>query len=400
MNVFKLPRRLCKEISALLGNFWWGKNKDRKGIHWKSWDCLAGAKNSGGLGFRNLEDFNVALLGKHVWRFLNDPTSLVAQVYNSKYHRNSCILDAKVGNAPSFIWRSVWAAKEVTKEGLIWQVGNGRSIKIWKHRWLPKPSSYCVKSLVSSLGIEARVSDLIIPELKVWNEKLIRDHFGVEEAELICSMPISKREGEDKRIWIHCTDGKFNVKSAYHMARDIRRREEGEVLGGGKEADRWRKLWSLNILGATKNFVWRACTNSLPSKALLLKKSVGVTDKCPICKTENETILHALWQCTAVNDVWACKGSGVLKWSAMAEDFRDLWDRLCLKLNSSLLEEVIVILRGIWHRRNKFVFENIFSGPAQVIEGAIQSLDGFREALRNNETNSKGGSPVSTIKQW
>ncbi|XP_035547304.1 uncharacterized protein LOC118348875 [Juglans regia] len=223
-------------LVAMLGNFWWGKNNDRKGIHWKSWDCLAGAKNNGGLGFRRLEDFNMALLGKHVWRFLNDPTSLVAQV--------------------------------------------------------------------SSLGIEARVSDLIIPGLKVWNEKLIRDHFGDEEAEMICSMPISKREGEDKMIWIHSNDGKFNVKSAYHMARDIRRREEGEGVGGVKEAARWRKLWNLNISGATKHFLWRACTNYLSTKALLLKKKVGKDDMCPICKSESEAILHALWQCTVVNDVF------------------------------------------------------------------------------------------------
>ncbi|KAF5450671.1 hypothetical protein F2P56_031001 [Juglans regia] len=184
------------------------------------------------------------------------------------------------------------------------------------------------------------------------------------------------------------------------MARDIRRREEGEGLGGVKEAAKWRNLWNLNISGATKHFLWRACTNSLPTNALLLKKKVGKDDMCPICKSESETILHALWQCTAVNDVWACKGSGVQKWSVMVVDFMDLWDRLCMKMNSGLLEEVAMILKGIWNRRNKYVFENVFSSPAQVYEGAIHSLDGFRNALKCKKANSSGGCPVSVIKQW
>lgn len=30
-------------------------------------------KSKGGLGFRDLYGFNLALLGKHVWNFLNNP---------------------------------------------------------------------------------------------------------------------------------------------------------------------------------------------------------------------------------------------------------------------------------------------------------------------------------------
>lgn len=37
------------------------------------------SKGSGGLGFRDLYGFNIALLGKQCWNFLNNLSSLVAR---------------------------------------------------------------------------------------------------------------------------------------------------------------------------------------------------------------------------------------------------------------------------------------------------------------------------------
>lgn len=35
------------------------------------------SKGAGGMGFRDLYGFNIALLGKHCWNFLSKPNSLV-----------------------------------------------------------------------------------------------------------------------------------------------------------------------------------------------------------------------------------------------------------------------------------------------------------------------------------
>ena len=62
MSVFRFPLGLCSELSSLAINFWRGKSGVEKKIHWVSKQQLAKAKTMGGMGFRDLHNFNKALL--------------------------------------------------------------------------------------------------------------------------------------------------------------------------------------------------------------------------------------------------------------------------------------------------------------------------------------------------
>lgn len=91
----------------------------------------------GGLGFKKLHEFNLAIVGKQAWRLGINPSSLVAELLKAKYFPNSNYLDAQVGSNPSFLWRSIWECKILIKQGAYCRVGNGSSIMIWKDVWLP-----------------------------------------------------------------------------------------------------------------------------------------------------------------------------------------------------------------------------------------------------------------------
>ena len=64
MNCFRLPKSWCDEISSLISSYWWGQQKEERKVHWVKWDTLCIPKLEGGLGFRNLHTFNIALLAK------------------------------------------------------------------------------------------------------------------------------------------------------------------------------------------------------------------------------------------------------------------------------------------------------------------------------------------------
>lgn len=64
MSYFKIPDSLCADLTRMIRNFWWGQRNDKKKMAWLSWDKFCESKSNGGMGFRQLKEFNWALLAK------------------------------------------------------------------------------------------------------------------------------------------------------------------------------------------------------------------------------------------------------------------------------------------------------------------------------------------------
>ena len=64
MSCFLLPKSLCDEIEGMMRKFWWGQREQESRIAWINWKKLCKSKLEGGMGFRNLQAFNLAMLAK------------------------------------------------------------------------------------------------------------------------------------------------------------------------------------------------------------------------------------------------------------------------------------------------------------------------------------------------
>lgn len=95
-------------------------------------------KSMGGLGFKDFELFNMAMLVRQAWRLLQQPESLSARLLKSIYFPHSSILQATLGNHPSQIWRAIIEGRDTLKLGLIKRIGNGENTNIWEDNWLPR----------------------------------------------------------------------------------------------------------------------------------------------------------------------------------------------------------------------------------------------------------------------
>ncbi|XP_042954651.1 uncharacterized mitochondrial protein AtMg00310-like [Carya illinoinensis] len=142
MGIFKLPKQLVKKLNKLVRSFWWGQKAQEQKVQWVPWSQMSKSKTLGGLGLRDFENFNCALLAKQGWRVITTPNSLGAKVLKEKYFKHSSFLFAKTGHNSSFLWQSITSARPLLKEGLIWRVGDGESMEIWNDKWFPPKTSY------------------------------------------------------------------------------------------------------------------------------------------------------------------------------------------------------------------------------------------------------------------
>lgn len=135
MNVFRLPKLICEEKNAILAKFWWNSG-EKQGMHWYSWDRLYVPKKEGDLGFRDLEKFNQALLGKQVWRILQQPQSLVARMLTTRYFSDGNIFTTVVCKKASYAWRYLLHGRDLLKQEMRFIIGKGTTVSMWTDPWL------------------------------------------------------------------------------------------------------------------------------------------------------------------------------------------------------------------------------------------------------------------------
>jgi hypothetical protein len=381
MSCFKLPDSLCNELNSMASNFWWGHKATGRNVHWMKWEKLCVSKETGGLGFRDLKTFNLALLAKQGWRILQQPQSLVARVFKAKYFATSNFMDATLGNRPSYAWRSIFMAREVLHLGLRWHIGDGKSVDIWRDPWLPTKGSFMVRSDPQGSHPVESVSDLILADSQRWNVELIKEVFSEWEANVIVSIPLPPRQRVDHLFWDDTKNGLFSVKSAYYL--HLRHRaavwtSESSVVGRDKKF--WKFLWALSIPPKVKSFLWRACVGILPTNTLMCRRHLRGDGNCPSCNHDCESVEHVLWSCPVANDVWAESKLKVLKWGRFDHSFCDLLNTARSRLGVEDLQLFCCVIYFIWLQRNHMVYDESCSNPIEVMQQAAKLATDYRES--------------------
>lgn len=173
-------------------------------------------KHMGGLGFRDIELFNLALLARQARRIVQDPSSLSAPIIKAVYFPNQRFLEAELGQSPSRIWRSIIDGRDVLERGLIKRIGTGEGTNIWNTNWLPR------NGLLRPVECVLRdppqnVCELIDQVSVAWDTKKVKAAFLPMDVEAILNIPICTRRQDDFWAWHYDKNGLFSVRSAYRM---------------------------------------------------------------------------------------------------------------------------------------------------------------------------------------
>ena len=126
MNLLTIPAKICNMIQRQMNKFWWGNGGHSKGVKWMAWGRMCEAKENGGLGYKDLRQFNLAMLAKQGWRLVNGENSFVTSIMKARYFPRTYFLNAKLGNNPSYMWRSILSAQDIVKQGCRRKIGDGK----------------------------------------------------------------------------------------------------------------------------------------------------------------------------------------------------------------------------------------------------------------------------------
>ena len=199
MGVFKIPFSVCDDLTKLVRNFYWGATDGKRKTHWRAWEKLQKPKKQGGLGFHDFRVFNQALLARQAWRLLNNPESLCARVLKAKYYPNGSLEDTVFTGNSSSTWQGIAYGLELLKKGLIWRVGNGQSIRIWRDSWIPRASSY--KPVSAKRRCRLRFVSQLIDHDGTWKTDVLQQYFLPIDVMEIRKIRLSLRLQDDFLAW-------------------------------------------------------------------------------------------------------------------------------------------------------------------------------------------------------
>ena len=121
------------------------------------------------------------------------------------------------------------------------------------------------------------VEDLIHDATGQWDRDKVFDLFAHKTRMEILQMPLSRL------VWKENRSQSFFVKTAYQVALRMGQQQRVEHSGLIAERKIWRKLWTLNVPPKVRIFVWRACSNVLPTWDNLYRRKINIDPRCEFC---------------------------------------------------------------------------------------------------------------------
>ncbi|XP_024042019.1 uncharacterized protein LOC112099143 [Citrus clementina] len=189
MQTTYLPSSVRIKIDQLCRRFIWSGAGSQRKLSLVSWDNIYRPKSNGGLGFKDMDLMNKALLMKVAWDLFINPSKLCSQ-----------------------IWKDF-------QRGLQWSIGNGQRVKFWDDIWATNGdplTNYTVTSIPNSMR-NMLVADCVDQNGNwLWNKFsfCLNNHVVLRIASMA---PPSAMQGDDRVYWGASNTGIFTVHSAYRV---------------------------------------------------------------------------------------------------------------------------------------------------------------------------------------
>ena len=191
-----------------------------------------------------------------------------------------------------------------------------------------------------------------------WNTTLIEQIFSPGDAQLITGLVLTSRRGEDKLIWCREKSGTYSVCNAYRLLCEETSANEPGCSDTGVWKLFWKKVWSVRVPHKVRQFLWRACTESLPTMVNMQRRCIVRTAQCSFYHFEDEDVRHVLWSCPVLSPVWASHVLACKLFRRRHFSFLDTLSDLFVLGTTESTAEIVFMFWLLWNRRNQVMYRN------------------------------------------
>ncbi|CAJ2669290.1 unnamed protein product [Trifolium pratense] len=388
LSFFKAPSGIISSIESILIKFFWGGSEDHRKVSWINWNSICLRKEYGGLGVRQLREFNLALLGKWCWRMLVDREGLWFRVLAGRYGVERGRL-CEGGARGSTWWRELARIREGGgeagrgwfTEGVLRQVGDGSDTFFWTDPWVDGTSLRERYERLFDLAVNksASVAEMFMRgweaggeawewrrQLRAWEEEML----GECQAFLLT---ISLQDHvSDRWQWrVDMEDG-YTVRGAYQLLTS----QDAVSLDAASGL-----IWHRQVPLKVSICAWRLLRDRLPTKANLVHRGILSTEAhfCVSGCGEVESAQHLFLYCSSFGSLWSLVsswiGSSLVTAQTLSEHFVQFTDSAGgSRARRSFMQLVwLACVWVVWTERN----HRLFTGSANSVQHMLDKIKTF-----------------------
>ncbi|EEE67013.1 hypothetical protein OsJ_23933 [Oryza sativa Japonica Group] len=250
---------------------------------------------------KDLRLFNQALLSRQAWWLISFPDNLCAQILKAKYFPNCDLIDAVFPSDSSPTWKAVEYGLQLLKKGLIWRIGDGKKVKIWRDQWILRETSLKLAGQKGRCRMRW-VSEPINQEDRSWDVGLIYQVCQPCDVPEILRIKLPQYQSEDFLAWHYEKSGVFSVWSVYKVA--LKSQLPSNMGASSCSASGERSIW--RRFGTQFQIRLRFLLGVWLKVATMCNRITRKMENnaiCRICGLEEEDEFHAFISCTRAREL-------------------------------------------------------------------------------------------------
>ena len=273
---------------------WSGPDLKYKGAK-VSWVDISLPKNEGGLGIKNLEIWNKAVMSKHIWNLIRlDSSSLWVDWVKLYLFRDHSFWDIPIPKSCSWTWRKILKLQPLIRPLIQHIIGDGADTWLWVDEWLPQGPIIQVFDErtvhASQLPRNARVASIINNGTWVWPHA--NSTYMLALMQSILENMVPNISSKDQVRWKPSVSGYFSTSTAWQAFRS----PAPKVT--------WHKLiWFLAAIPKAGFILWLAIRGRLGTQDRFHIHPLNLS--CLLCDGQVEDHDHLFFNCPFSWAIWS-----------------------------------------------------------------------------------------------